>query len=153
MWQSTWGKWWLTHWASLLRWIWSISEYNLWLGTPRIEQNVGLFKSTIREFWFYLPMPYVSYPQLTAINWLFNETKTLIFNFIIHSLELPSSLYDLCISMGERKYSYIRQPSLKRPGHLSCWDFDGFSWGKNGQNRGLISLISNNEHDECLHSL
>ena len=29
MWQSTWGKWWLTHWASLLRWIWSISEYNL----------------------------------------------------------------------------------------------------------------------------
>ncbi len=35
MWQSTWGKWWLTHWASLLRWIWSISEYNLWLGTPQ----------------------------------------------------------------------------------------------------------------------
>ncbi len=29
MWQSTRGKWWLTHWASLLRWIWSISEYNL----------------------------------------------------------------------------------------------------------------------------
>ncbi len=28
LWQSTWGKWWLTHWASLLRWIWSISEYN-----------------------------------------------------------------------------------------------------------------------------
>ncbi len=27
--QSTRGKWWLTHWASLLRWIWSISEYNL----------------------------------------------------------------------------------------------------------------------------
>ncbi len=26
VWQSTWGKWWLTHWASLLRWIWSISE-------------------------------------------------------------------------------------------------------------------------------
>ncbi len=35
VWQSTGGKWWLTHWASLLRWIWSISEYNLWLGTPR----------------------------------------------------------------------------------------------------------------------
>ncbi len=35
MWQSTRGKWWLTHWASLQRWIWSISEYNLWLGTPR----------------------------------------------------------------------------------------------------------------------
>ncbi len=35
LWQSTGGKWWLTHWASLLRWIWSISEYNLWLGTPR----------------------------------------------------------------------------------------------------------------------
>ncbi len=30
VWQSTRGKWWLTHWASLLRWIWSISEYNLW---------------------------------------------------------------------------------------------------------------------------
>ncbi len=29
MWQSTWGKWWLTYWSSLLRWIWSISEYNL----------------------------------------------------------------------------------------------------------------------------
>ncbi len=29
VWQSTRGKWWLTHWASLLRWIWSISEYNL----------------------------------------------------------------------------------------------------------------------------
>ncbi len=29
LWQSTWGKWWLTHWASLLRCIWSISEYNL----------------------------------------------------------------------------------------------------------------------------
>ncbi len=29
LWQSTWGKWWLTHWASLLRWIWLISEYNL----------------------------------------------------------------------------------------------------------------------------
>ncbi len=27
MWQSTRGKWWLTHWDSLLRWIWSISEY------------------------------------------------------------------------------------------------------------------------------
>ncbi len=25
MWQSTGGKWWLTHWASMLRWIWSIS--------------------------------------------------------------------------------------------------------------------------------
>ncbi len=35
VWQSTGGKWWLTHWASLLRWIWSISEYNLRLGTPR----------------------------------------------------------------------------------------------------------------------
>ncbi len=35
VWQSPWGKWWLAHWASLLRWIWSISEYNLWLGTPR----------------------------------------------------------------------------------------------------------------------
>ncbi len=29
VWQSTGGKWCLTHWASLLRWIWSISEYNL----------------------------------------------------------------------------------------------------------------------------
>ncbi len=29
LWQSTGGKWWLTHWASMLRWIWSISEYNL----------------------------------------------------------------------------------------------------------------------------
>ncbi len=35
VWQSTRGKWWLTHWASMLRWIWSISEYNLWLGTPQ----------------------------------------------------------------------------------------------------------------------
>ncbi len=35
LWQSTGGKWWLTHWASLLRWIRSISEYNLWLGTAR----------------------------------------------------------------------------------------------------------------------
>ncbi len=26
MWQSTWGKWWLTHWASLLRWIWYSSS-------------------------------------------------------------------------------------------------------------------------------
>ncbi len=47
-WQSTWGKWWLTHCASLLRWIWSISEYNLttrdWLDRvgskryPKIDQ-------------------------------------------------------------------------------------------------------------------
>ncbi len=29
VWQSTRDKWWLTHWASLLRWISSISEYNL----------------------------------------------------------------------------------------------------------------------------
>ncbi len=29
VWQSSRGKWWLTHWASLLRWIWSLSEYNL----------------------------------------------------------------------------------------------------------------------------
>ncbi len=36
LWQSTWGKWWLTHWASLLRWIWSISEYNL---TTRVSRK------------------------------------------------------------------------------------------------------------------
>ncbi len=35
MWQSIWGKWWLKHWASLLMWIWSISEYNLRLGNPK----------------------------------------------------------------------------------------------------------------------
>ncbi len=29
VWQSTGGKWWLSHWASMLRWIWSISECNL----------------------------------------------------------------------------------------------------------------------------
>ncbi len=29
VWQSPGGNRWLTHWASLLRWIWSISEYNL----------------------------------------------------------------------------------------------------------------------------
>ncbi len=28
-WQSLGGNRWLTHWASLLRWIWSISEFNL----------------------------------------------------------------------------------------------------------------------------
>ncbi len=29
LWQSPGGKRWLTHWASMLRWRWSISEYNL----------------------------------------------------------------------------------------------------------------------------
>ncbi len=29
LWQSPNGKRWLTHWASMLRWRWSISEYNL----------------------------------------------------------------------------------------------------------------------------
>ncbi len=38
LWQSPGGKWWLTHWASLLRWIWSISEYNLKTRDSRYDQ-------------------------------------------------------------------------------------------------------------------
>ncbi len=45
MWQSTRGKWWLTHWASLLRWIWSISEYPK--GIPRRSmKNVKWYSSS-----------------------------------------------------------------------------------------------------------
>ncbi len=51
VWQSTWGKRWLTHWASLLRWIWSISEYNL---TARDSPKWTLESGPISAFLHFL---------------------------------------------------------------------------------------------------
>ncbi len=62
LWQSPKGKRWLTHWASMLRWRWSISEYNL---TTRDSP-----KWTLNMKWYspsQVPTAkHASYPQLTA---------------------------------------------------------------------------------------
>ncbi len=44
MWQSSKGKRWLTHWVSMLRWRWSISEYNLMtMDSPKWTLKSGPF--------------------------------------------------------------------------------------------------------------
>ncbi len=77
LWQSTRGKWWLTHWASLLRWIWSISVWKMWNGIVhhksdrktcvlptadrntcynygiKIRYSLGRYSYTLCKFWWH----------------------------------------------------------------------------------------------------
>ncbi len=73
MWQSTWGKWWLTHWASLLRWIWSISEYNHKSDRkscvlPTADRNMaGVLTSTSSCIFYHLKLNEVSGEELRFV--------------------------------------------------------------------------------------
>ena len=77
LWQSPRGKRAVPHWASMLRWIWSISEYNL------LRNPDGVLTRSMDFVRWYSPSQaysakHVSYPQLTATPTPFQRLSGLL---------------------------------------------------------------------------